>query len=58
MTGTIVSHKTSGNFSIVPSELLATIAGGIQRYVSRSEMIVMDGSLSDDPDTAGPDDLL
>ena len=57
MTGTIVLHSEVSDFSVVPSDLVAVIAGGIQRFGSRSKTIVMDGSLSDDPDTAGPDEL-
>jgi hypothetical protein len=39
---------------IVPSPLQPVIAGGIQRNVNRKEILIMDGSLSYDPDF--PDD--
>ena len=50
MKNTIVKKEEPANFSIIPSPLISVITGGIQRYVSRNETVIMDGSFSHDPD--------
>ena len=50
MNNTIVYAKQRADFSIISSELLALITGGLQRIASRQEAVIMDGSGSADPD--------
>jgi len=57
MSGTIVYSTAETYLFVVPNMLLAVINGGIQRYVSRKDTLVMNGSLSHDPDFLATDDL-
>ena len=57
MADTIVYSSAETYLFVVPNILLAIINGGIQRYVSRQETVIMNGSMSHDPDFAATDDL-
>ena len=57
MTDTIVYSSAETYLFVVPNLLQPIINGGIQRYVSRQQIIVMNGSLSHDPDFPSADDL-
>ena len=50
MEGTIVYAIERFRIIITPTPLLPVIMGGMQRLVSRAETVVMDGTLSADPD--------
>lgn len=50
MNDTIVFASAKTTFEVVPSDLMPVIRGGIKRSGSRNETIVLDGSLSFDPD--------
>ena len=57
MADTIVYSSAETYLFVVPNLLQPIINGGIQRYVSRRQIIVMNGSLSHDPDFLSADDL-
>ncbi len=50
MKGTIVFSKEESHFLVIASNLVAVINGGIQRLVSKNEMIIMNATDSYDPD--------
>jgi len=50
MVDTIVYSQAEFSFSVVPSPIIAIIKGGLQRDVRREDVIILDGSMSYDPD--------
>ena len=50
MNGTIVHNKAKVDFNIISSPLQAVIRDGAKRYVNHNETIILDASLSRDPD--------
>ena len=50
MQGTIVYATADTFFSVVPADLMPVISGGLQRFVQRTDDVIMDASASYDPD--------
>lgn len=51
MVGTIVYSRKSITVEVIPSPLVAKIVGGVYRRLRLDDAIIVNGSLSFDPDT-------